>query len=227
MEEEFSTEVMISDTYVEELLADSVDSKGALEYHLDNKPKNLTVSFDNLDGNAKSCDFIMGDERDNSYHWCSSVIFEDVVTANQLSDSQAQPSILEVPADVRMCLTGDENEHLLQSYIHFVMYLVKNNWPNLFPEMKASANYEHQYSEQFEQGVPCWVGPLVCEDESSITGISKVLKELIDTVCPKTQSLSGRDVPVHPTVFSGDNKEGFNRKDYETYNRVEELRVLN
>ena len=73
-------EGMILDTYVNDLLGKSSDAKAALNVHLDNKPKLLTVSYDNIDGNAKSNDFVIGEERENSYHWCSSVIFEDVVT---------------------------------------------------------------------------------------------------------------------------------------------------
>ena len=108
-------EWMILDTYVNDLLGKSSDAKAALDIHLDNKPKLLTVSYDNIDGNAKSNDFVIGEERENSYHWCSSVIFEDVVSGNELSDSKIQPNILEVPADVRLCVTKDENEYLLQS----------------------------------------------------------------------------------------------------------------
>jgi hypothetical protein len=45
-------EGMILDTYVSDLLGKSSDAKAALNFHLDNKPKLLTVSYDNIDGNA-------------------------------------------------------------------------------------------------------------------------------------------------------------------------------
>jgi hypothetical protein len=35
---------------------------------------------------------------------------------------------------------------------------------------------------------------------------SKVITELIDQVCPKTVNKNGAEIPVQPTVFSGDNK---------------------
>ena len=199
-------EDLILDSYLLELLAQTQNSKLALEKHLDIKPKQMTVSYDNIDGNSKSNDFVVGDESENSYHWCSSVIFEDVVSANELSDSLIQPNILEIPADVRMCVTPDENEHLIQNYTLFVMHVIKTQWPQLFPKMKTTADIKHQYSDLFDQGVNCWVGPLVFESESTISGISKVITELIDQVCPKTVDQNGTEAPVHPTVFSGDNK---------------------
>ena len=70
--------------------------------------------------------------------------------------------------------------------------------------METSPIIKHQYSELFEKGVNCWVGPLVCESESTIDGISKVITTLIDAVCPKSVNTMGLDIPVHPTVFSGD-----------------------
>ena len=125
----------ITDQYLLNLLSESSNAKEALEEHLDNKPKVLTVSYDNIDGTSKSSDFVIGDESLNSYHWCSSVVFEDVVSAKELTDSKVQPSILEVPADVRMCITNAEQEHLLSCYTQFVMHLIKTNWPNAFPKM--------------------------------------------------------------------------------------------
>jgi hypothetical protein len=165
----------ITDPYLLHLLSKSANSKGALEEHLDNKPKVMTVTYDNIDGNSKSNDFVIGDESQNSYHWCSSVIFEDVVSANEISDSKIQPNILEIPADVRMCITPSENEHLLNSYTLFVMHLIKSKWPDAFPKMKTAPNVKHQYSELFQKGVNCWVGPLVCESESTIDGIRETI----------------------------------------------------
>ena len=196
----------ISDNYLLDLLSKTASSEEALEIHLDRKPKVLTVSYDNIDGNSKSADFVMGEESLSSYHWCSSVIFEDVVSANEISDLKVQPSIMESPADVRMGITSNETEHLLDYYTQFVMHLIKSNWPKIFPGMKTTPHILHQYSELFQQGVNCWVGPLVCETESTIDGISKVITEIIDRVCPKLVNDKGVEVPAYPTVFSGDNK---------------------
>ena len=60
--------------------------------------------------------------------------------------------------------------------------------------------------KSLEEDVKCLVGPLVFEDESTISGTSKVISELIDQVCPKIVDKGGRESPVHPTLFSGDNK---------------------
>ena len=196
----------ILDNYLLNLLAQSANSEEALEKHLDNKPTVITVSYDNIDGNCKSADFVMGEESQSSYHWCSSVIFEDVVSANKLSDLKVQPSILDIPADTRMGITLTETEHLLGYYTQFVMHLISSNWPDIFPTMKTTAHISHQYSDLFQEGVKCWVGPLVCENESTIEGISKVITELIDKVCPKVVNDKGMEAPAYPTVFSGDNK---------------------
>ena len=206
IEEDQSQDFDLNDRYLTDVLSQCESSEIALEHHLLNKPKVLTITYDNIDGNSKSSDFVVGDESENSYHWCSSVIFEDVVSANDLSDTRIQPCILDVPPDVRMSVTTDESEHLLHSYTLYVMHLVQTQWPNLFPKMQTTANIPHQYSKQFEQGVNCWVGPLVFETESSIDGISKVITELIDQVCPKSVDNGGTESPIHPTVFSGDNK---------------------
>ena len=164
----------LEDDYLVQLLAGSLNPKAALEIHLDNKPKCMTVSYDNIDGNAKSNDFVLGDEKENSYHWCSSIIFEDQITAKEISDSKVPPSILEVPVQERICVTKPETEHLLCNYTQFVMHLMNVNWPNLFPTMKTTNCIPHEYSKALEEGVNCWVGPLVFEDESTISGISKV-----------------------------------------------------
>ena len=198
--------VNVADNYLVELLAKSASAREALEDHLDTKPRILTVSYDNIDGTSKSSDFVVGEESQNSYHWCSSVIFEDVVSGNKISDSKVQPNILDIPPDVRMGVTSAETEHLLCSYTQIVMNLVKSNWPSVFPTMMTTAHVMHQYTELFQQGVNCWVGPLVCESESTIEGISKVITELIDKVCPKIVNEQGFEVPAYPTVFSGDNK---------------------
>ena len=105
-----------------------------------------------------------------------------------------------------MSVTPNETEHLIQSYTLYVMNLVKTQWPKLFPSMKTEANIPHQYSDLFDVGVKTWVGPIVFEDESSISGISKVNTKLIDEVCPKTVNVDGTEGPIQTTVFSGDNK---------------------
>ena len=135
----------------------------------------MTVIYDNIDGNSKASDFVLGEEPHNSFHWCSSMIFEDVVSANELSDTKIQSNILEISADARMGVTSLEKEHLLRNNVLFVMHLVKTKWPGAFPKMKTSPNIKHPYSELFEDGVNCWVGPLVCKSESTIDGIRETI----------------------------------------------------
>ena len=166
------SEETVKDEYLLDLLFDNPDARSALETHLVKKPKSLSCTYDNIDGNSKSSDFVMGDEKENSYHWCSSVIFEDHINADDISDSKVPPSILEVPVEERMCVTAEENEHLLQNYTLFVMNLIRSCWPGLFPTMKTTKFIPHQYSEILEEEVKCWVGPLVFEDESTISGTS-------------------------------------------------------
>ena len=163
------------DLYCSQLVKKCGNAEDALEQHLDNKPKMMTVSYDNIDGNSKASDFVLGEEPHNSFHWCSSMIFEDVVSANELSDTKIQSNILEISADARMGVTSLEKEHLLRNYVLFVMHLVKTKWPGAFPKMKTSPNIKHPYSELFEDGVNCWVGPLVCESESTIDGIRETI----------------------------------------------------
>ena len=164
------------DLYCSELVKKCGSYEDALEEHLDIKPKIMTVSYDNIDGNSKASDFVLGEEPHNSFHWCSSMIFEDIVSASEISDTKVQPNILGISADARMSITSLEKEHLLNNYVLFLMHLVKTNWPAAFPSMKTNPNIKHQYSGLFEKGVSCWVGPLVCESESTIDGIGETIQ---------------------------------------------------
>ena len=116
VEEDKNCEDSSDDPYLSQLLAKSTTSKEALEEHLDNKPVNWTVSYDNIDGNSKANDFVMNEDGQHSYHWCSSVLFQDVVNGIEISDTKIQPDILTVSPEVRMSVTVEENEHLLKNY---------------------------------------------------------------------------------------------------------------
>ena len=72
--------------------------------------------------------------------------------------------------------------------------------------METTGNIPHQYIEKFQDGVNSCVGPLVFETESTVDGISKVITQLIDQVCPKRINKNGSEDPLYPTVFSVDNK---------------------
>ena len=74
------------------------------------------------------------------------------------------------------------------------------NWPKSFPDLKKE-KVTHQYTDQFEAGVKSFTGPLVCESESSIEGISCVIKTLVDIVCPAEVKDNGVKVPIYPTTF--------------------------
>ena len=65
---------------------------------------------------------------------------------------------------------------------------------------------KHQYSEEFEKGVTVWTGPLVCENESNLEGMAKIITTLTDELCPATTNRDGLKVPICPTTFSGDQK---------------------
>ena len=64
----------------------------------------------------------------------------------------------------------------------------------------------HQYSEEFEREVRIWTGPLICENESNLEGMSKIITCLTDKLCPSATSKLGMKIPICPTTFSGDQK---------------------
>ena len=141
-------------------------AKEALEVHLDNCPAAFTVTYDNIDMGRTTNEFLGDAFVDQSLHWCSSMVFEDVVCANELKDSEPKrPASVEFDKLVK--LNKEELNHLLTNYTQLVINLIVKNWPKCFPDMK-SKQIRHQYSKQFEAGVKAFTGPLVCETESTL-----------------------------------------------------------
>ena len=193
------------DEYVLELIKQhGGDAEIAVERHLDSRPKLYDVSYDNIDITVNSHEFIMG-QKDNSIHWCSSIVVEDVVEAREISDVNVDRNILKSDFEERIDLTTDEIEHVFDSYVELVANFIAANWPNVLPDLKVS-RIKHQYSQEFEKEVKIFTGPLVCETESTLEGISKVITTLTDDLCPTIQNEEGKNVPIFPTTFSGDQK---------------------
>ena len=97
-------------------------------------------------------------------------------------------------------ISKDERNHLLENYTKLVINLIAKNWPNCLPDMKTK-QITHQYTRKFEAGVTSFIGLLVCETESTLEGISVVLKTLVDVVCPAKVDKNGSKSPIHPTTF--------------------------
>ena len=124
------------DGYVMELLIKNEnDAKAVLDLHLDSRPKLYDVTYDNIDLTVNSSEYLMG-QRDNSVHWCSSIIVEDVVDAREICDKEYDRNILRTDFEDRIDLTPAEREHLLFDYVQMVANLIASNWPNLFPDLK-------------------------------------------------------------------------------------------
>ena len=141
-------------------------AKEALEVHLDNCPAAFTVTYDNIDMGRTPNEFLGDASVDQSLHWCSSMVFEDVVCANELKDSEPKrPTSVDFNKLVK--INKEELHHLLYNYTQLVINLIVKNWPKCFPDMK-SEQIRHQYSKEFEAGVKEFTGPLVCETESTL-----------------------------------------------------------
>jgi hypothetical protein len=102
-------------------------------------------------------------------------------------------------------LTKQENEHLLNDYVQLLINLVKKHWPAAFPDL-VETRIRHQYSAEFERKVKVWTGPLICENESNLEGMSKIITSLTDELCPATTNRYGVKIPICVTTFSGDQK---------------------
>ena len=179
-------------------IAMSGSAKEALEDHLDNCPAAFTVTYDNIDLGRTPNEVLGEATKDQSIHWCSSMVFEDTVLANELSDSE--PKRCEsVNFNDLVKLNKEEKNHLLCNYTKLVMNTIVHNWPKCFPDLKLQ-QIRHQYTDHFERGVKAFTGPLVCETESTLEGISVVIKTLVDTVCP-AKDVAGERVAVHTTTF--------------------------
>ena len=192
-------EGLVTSPCVQEMIEKNNSAKEALENHLDNFPPPFSVTYDNLDIGVTPNEYICDVSKDQSLHWCSSVISQDVVLGTELTDNNPERSEnLNLSELVK--LTSDEKNHLLLNYTKVVVNTIVTNWPECFPELK-SEKMSHQYTKQFEAGVKSFTGPLVCETESSIEGISCVIKTIVDVVCPSVVDENGVKVPVLPTTF--------------------------
>ena len=193
------------DKYVHELInLHDNEARAALEVHLDQRPKLFDISYDNIDITVNSNEYLLG-QKDNSLHWCSSIVVEDAIDAIEVSDLKHDRSFLRSNFEERIDLTNDEKEHLLSDYEQLLMNLIVANWPSLLPDMKEK-RIHHQYSKEFEKEIKIYTGPLVCETESTLEGIAKVIQSLTDDLCPTVLNEDGQNVPVFPTTFSGDQK---------------------
>jgi hypothetical protein len=193
------------DEHVRELIeVQNGDVKAALDVHLDQRPKLYDITYDNIDITVNSNEYLLG-QKDNSLHWCSSIVVEDVIDAIEISDTKHDRNILFSDFEGRIDLASGEREHLLSDYEQLVMNLIAETWPSLFPDMKVK-RIEHQYSKEFNKEVKIYTGPLICETESTLEGIAVVIKSLTDELCPTAVNEEGQHVPIFPTTFSGDQK---------------------
>ena len=190
------------DEYVVNLVDACGGELNALETHLDLKPKMYDVTYDNLDISRTSCEYLVG-QGDLSLHWTSSIIVQDVVDALELNDSKVCRD--EFIFEDRIHVTKCEREHLLNYYVHLMMSLVNQIWPNAFPGLSVK-KVDHQYTAEFEKEVRVWTGPLVCENESTLEGMSSIISKLTAELCPKTTNSYGSQIPISVTTFSGDQK---------------------
>ena len=189
----------VPSTRVLQMIHEHGSAQTALDDHLDNCPAAFTVTYDNIDIGVAPNEYIADSTKDQSLHWCSSIVVEDVVLGNELIDNNSDRAE-KVDFDNLVKLTKDERHHLLVNYTKLVINLVVKNWPNCFPALK-SEKITHQYTSQFEAGVKSFTGPLVCETESTLEGISTVIKTLVDVVCPSKVKESGVKEPIFPTTF--------------------------
>ena len=102
-------------------------------------------------------------------------------------------------------MTKNEKDHILIDYTKFVKNTIQEHFPDAFPGLNK-VEIEHQYKSEFEKEVKVFTGPLIFETESTLEGISKVIRSLIDVVCPVETNEAGKPAPAFPTTFSGDNK---------------------
>ena len=192
------------DNYVLDIVEKLGTVKTALEYHLNTRPALVDVTFDNVDIGRGSHEFIVGESKDQSLHWTSSIVVQDVVHGREIQDTKVDRSN-SVSLEDKLHVTEDEEEHLCRDYTFLVMNMIAGNWPELLPDIQT-VHIPHQYSKEFEQNITMWTGPLIFESENNLDGMKKVITHLVDVVCPAIENKQGRKVPVYPTTFSGDNK---------------------
>ena len=192
------------DKYVISIIEEFGTVQSALDFHLDSRPPLIDVTFDNVDIGRVPNEFIVNENKDQSLHWTSSILVEDIVHGREIQDTKVDRSLL-VKLEEKLHVTKDEDEHLCQDYTLLVMNTISDNWPDLLPDIKKE-HIPHQYSKEFEQAVTMWTGPLIFESENNLDGMKKVITNLVDVVCPVVENKQGKKVPVYPTTFSGDNK---------------------
>ena len=191
---------LVPDIHVLEMIVEHGSVRAALDHHLDNCPAAFTVTYDNIDIGSAPNEYITDVTKDQSLHWCSSMIFQDVVTGNELTDNRTTEGHKNVNFSEVVKISEDEKNHLLENYTQLVINLIVKHWPKCLPSMKTQ-QITHQYTQQFEAGVHAVTGPLVCETESTLEGISVVIKTLVDVVCPSTVNDKGFKSPIYPTTF--------------------------
>ena len=192
------------DEHVIEIVENTETKMKALDCHLENRPALVDITFDNIDIGRVGKEFIAGESKDQSLHWTSSIVVQDIVHGIEIEDSKVNRSVF-VELEEKLHVTMEEQEHLCTDYSLFVMNVIFENWPKLLPDIKKE-HIPHQYSKEFEQNIPMWTGPLIFESENDLNGMQKVLTHLIDVVCPVIVNMHGKKVPIYPTTFSGDNK---------------------
>ena len=190
------------DSYILGLVKNTGDEEKALDEHIDARPKLYDVTYDNVDIGRTSSEYLIG-QQDQSFHWTSSIVVEDVVDAREIADDKVDRN--NEKFEERIDLTEMEKEHLLADYVQLLLNIIKKNYPAAFPDLVES-RIKHQYSKDFEDEVKIWTGPLVCENESTLDGMSKIITSLTDELCPTTRNRHGAKIPICPTTFSGDQK---------------------
>ena len=142
---------LVTSGRVIEMIKKEGSAKDALEKHLDTCPAAFTVTYDNIDIGVTPNEYIGEFSKDQSLHWCSSMVVEDVVLGNELTDHESERTE-NLDFNHLVKLTNDEKNHLLANYTKLVINIIVNNWPKSFPDLK-SEKIPHQYTQQFEAGV--------------------------------------------------------------------------
>ena len=136
------------DKYVISIIEEFGTVQSALDFHLDSRPPLIDVTFDNVDIGRVPNEFIVNENKDQSLHWTSSILVEDIVHGREIQDTKVDRSLL-VKLEEKLHVTKDEDEHLCQDYTLLVMNTISDNWPDLLPDIKKE-HIPHQYSKEFE-----------------------------------------------------------------------------
>ena len=86
-----------------------------------------------------SSEYFIG-QQDQSIHWTSSIIVEDVEDAKEISDVKVERSCEDFEDKVH--LTINEEEHLLIDYGQLLLNIIKSNWPNAPQLVQADGHGE-------------------------------------------------------------------------------------